>query len=41
MEDEHNFDFCPCTCHEDGEPYCGNCFEDHVIPGLKEVREID
>lgn len=20
---------CPCVCHEDGEPYCGDCMDNH------------
>lgn len=34
---DQEYEFCPCACHEDGEPYCIECFEDRHVIDKKEV----
>lgn len=42
FDQEYFREFCQCLCHEDGEPWCNECFDDfHTILTTQEVREID
>lgn len=39
--DGEPFTLCPCECHNDGEPWCDTCFDEHVYPTCIETKEID